>query len=330
MTVKLSDGGRRVLAGVALCAGVLGASCGGGDSRSSFSAGRVVSFGDESSMIVDLNNDSNGSKYTVNVTVSDTDQTRLCGVNPIWNQSVAASYGLVFPECNPVSTAVTAPTSRIRATFGAVAADLSAQIDAQQTDVPLGPGDLVTVLVGANDIINQYLQYPVLSETELTANVEAAGTETGRQVNRLADTGAKVLLATPIDVGFTPFAVTESRAHADTDRAALLTRLTARFNATLRATIVNDGRKIGLVQLDELVSAVAKNPGIDGFTNATDAVCDLNLSLLVPPSSLDCTMQTLVANGNATYFWADDRHLSASAHNVFGSSAITRAQNSSF
>ena len=41
-------------------------------------------------------------------------------------------------------------------------------------------------------------------------------------------------------------------------------------------------------------------------------------------------MQTLIPDGNATYFWADDRHLSASGQNLFGSAAITRAQNNSF
>jgi len=60
------------------------------------------------------------------------------------------------------------------------------------------------------------------------------------------------------------------------------------------------------------------------------AVCDLAQSKLTPPSSLDCTAQTFVPNGSAAYFWADDRHLSASGQLVFGSAAVTRAQNNSF
>ena len=330
MRVKLSEVGRRMRAAVALSAGVLAVSCGGGQQVSPFIASRVVSFGDETSLIVDLHGDSNGSKYTVNATVSSDDSTVVCGLSPIWNQSVAASYGLVFPECNLASVAVTAPTSRIRATLNAVAADLVAQIDAQQADAPLGAGDLVTVLVGENDVIAQYLQYPVLSEVVLTANVQAAGVEAGQQVNRLANLGAKVILSTIPDVGITPFAVAERMAHADTDRAALLTRLSQSFNTALRSTISNDGRRIGLVLLDELVSSLGANPGLDGFTNTTDAVCDLTLSMLTPPSSLDCTSQTLVVNGSTAYFWADDRHLSASAQSVLGSTAITRSRNNPF
>jgi len=330
MTVQWSERGRVMLAGVALCAGVLASSCGGSTSSTKFIASRVISFGDESSMIVDLNNDGNGAKFTVNATVSSTDGTIACPLNAIWNQSVAASFGLVFPECNPGSTAVTAPVSRIRAAQGARAADLAAQINAQQSDSPMGEGDMATLLMGENDIVAQYLQYPTLSEVELTANVQAAGIEVGRQLNRLADMGVKVLIATVPDMSNTPFAVAERAAHADTDRAALLSRLSQAFNAKLRATMYNDGRRIGLVLLDELVGAMVKNFGLNGITNTTDAVCDLALSKLDPPSSLDCTTLTLIPNGSAAYLWADDRHLSASGQNVFGSNAITRAQNNSF
>jgi lysophospholipase L1-like esterase len=319
-----------MLAGTAICVALLASSCGGSSSQTRFIPARIISFGDESSMIVDLNGDGNGAKFTVNATVSSTDPTLACQVNAIWNQSVAASFGLVFPECNPGSTALTAPVSRIRATRGARAADLAAQIDAQLADSPLGPGDMATLLIGENDIIAQYLLYPTLSEVDLTANVEAAGAEAGRQLNRLADLGVKVLIATAPDVGATPFAIAERAAHPDTDRAAILTRLTQSFNGKLRATMFNDGRRIGLILLDELVDAIVKNPGLDGITNTTDAVCDLTQSKLIPPSSLDCTTLTLIPDGTAAFLWADDRHLSASGQNIFGSNAITRAHNNSF
>jgi lysophospholipase L1-like esterase len=331
MTVNSSRSGRRAAGAIALTAALLAASCGGGQLVSRFQAGRVIAFGDESSVIIDTHNDANGSKFTVNATVSATDPTLACASNPIWVQTVAQLYGVVFPQCNPASSSVVvAPTGRIRASVGARAADLGAQIDAQQAESPLGASDLVTVLVGENDVIAEYLQYPAVSEPQLIANVEAEGAEAGRQVNRITDTGAKVLLATIIDVGVTPFGIAERNAHADTDRSALLTRLSARYNASLRATIVNDGRKIGLVLLDELVDALAKFPGLQGFTDVTDPVCDLTKSMLTPPSILDCTTLTLVPDGSGAFLWADDRHLSASAQNLFASSAIQRAQNNPF
>jgi len=331
MTLNSSEKRGRRPGAAALAAMLLVAACGGsGEPTTRFHATRVIAFGDESSLIVDTNNNANGSKYTVNATVSATDPTVVCGVNAVWSQSVAASYGLVFPECNPPATAVATPVSRIRAALGARAADLGGQIDAQQADSPLRAGDMTTVLIGVHDVVAEYQKYPTVGVEQLIANVEAHGAEVGRQVNRITDTGAKVLLATIIDVGYSPYATAERQAHADTDRALILSQLSQRFNASMRATIDNDGRKIGLLLLDELTVQVFKFPGFQGFTNPYSPVCDLTKSALIPPSILDCTAQTLVTGGNQFYFWADDLHLSASAQSVFGSSAISRAQNNPF
>jgi phospholipase/lecithinase/hemolysin len=131
-------------------------------------------------------------------------------------------------------------------------------------------------------------------------------------------------------MGATPFAVAEKAAHADTDRAALLSRLSFRYNAEMRATIVNDGRNIGLILMDEFVTEVAKVPGFGGYLNSTTGVCDLTKSTFVPPSTLDCTAQTFITGGNGTFFWADDLHLSATAQSTLGTLALNRAQNNPF
>src|SRR5678815_1115043 len=88
--------------------------------------------------------------------------------------------------------------------------------------------------------VAEYQKYPTVGVEQLIANVEAHGAEVGRQVNRITDTGAKVLLATIIDVGYSPYATAERQAHADTDRALILSQLSQRFNASMRATIDND------------------------------------------------------------------------------------------
>jgi len=332
MTVNSREKRARRPAAAALAAALLVGACGGtGEPTTRFHATRVIAFGDETSLIVDTRHDANGNKYSVNATVSTTDPTVVCSLNVVWSQNVALSYGLVFPECNPPgAAAVVAPVSRIRAAFGARAADLAAQIDAQQAESPLRAGDMVTVLVGMHDVLAEYRKYPAIGVDQLIANVEAEGAEVGRQVTRITDTGAKVLLSTIIDVGYSPFATAERQAHADTDRAILLSQLSQRFNASMRATIVNDGRKIGLLLLDELTVQVFKFPGYQGFTNPYVGVCDLTKSALTPPSILDCTAQTFITGGSQAFFWADDLHLSASAQNFFGSAAINRAQNNPF
>jgi phospholipase/lecithinase/hemolysin len=295
----------------------------------SFAPDRVIAFGDESSVIVDVNGDANGRKYTVDATVSATDATLDCKLNPIWIQVLARAYGFVFPQCNPGPNAVAAPQSRIRAVADARVAGLAAQIDAQLAESPLNGKDLVTVYIGQNDVLDEYAKYPTVGEAQLIANLEAIGTTLGQQINRIADTGAKVVLATVPDVGATPFGLAEKTAHTDIDRAALLTRLTARFNAGMRQTIYNDGRKIGLILADEYFNAVVRIVNAAGFVNVTAPVCDL--PALPAPEVLNCTNLTLVSGGSpSTWLWADNLHFSPGGHLSLGNLAITRAQNNPF
>ena len=329
MTLQLSDLGRALARGVVLVVAAALASCGGGESTTHFKASRVIAFGDETSLIVDPQGNGNGSKYGINAVVSAADFTIVCNLDLLWIQNVANLYGLVFPQCNPLD--IVSPVSRIRATYGAGAADLASQIDTQLAESPFADGDLVTVLVGENDVIAQYAQYPMLSEAQISANLAAAGAEVGRQVNRLADLGAKVVVATIPDVGVTPFAVTEKANNIDTDRAALLTRLTQSFNTAMRSSLTNDGRRIGLVLFDEVISAIARNTGLDGFFVTNTGACDLNQSQLMPQSILDCNDYTLVEGASGlTYLWADDRHLSSGGQQTLGSLAVSRAQNNPF
>ena len=318
----------------ALLAAVVGAAllaaCGGGEQVETFRANRVLVFGDETSVI-----NADHSKYSVNA-VQIADNTKLdCSSNPIWIQSVVASYGLVFPECNPLP--VLDPVSRIYAANGARVADIGPQVDLHIANGGFTGKDMVTVLAGANDILDQYAQYPGVPEEQLTANIEQAGAALATQVNRIANLGAKVLLSTTLDMGYTPFALTEDAANAG--RAALLSRLSARFNAKLRANIMNDGRKIGLIKLDEYVISVAKArlAGSGIFLNTTLPAC-------LPSAPLPtCTTLTLGTDAAAvpppaaptaadgiTWLWADATHLSAGGHGSLGSLAVTRAQNNPF
>lgn len=331
MNSKLDRWRWALLGGSVIASVLVVAACGGGTQVQAFTPNRVIAFGDETSVIEDFNGDANGRKYTVNATVSATDPTLDCKLNPLWIQAVASLYSLVFPQCNPQPTTVLAPASRIRAAAGAMVADLPGQIDQQIAESAFTPQDLVTVLVGQNDVLAQYAQYPAVGEAQLTANVQAAGITLGLQVNRIAAAGAKVLISTVPDLGYTPFAQNERAAYTDTDRAALLSRLTKALNDRMRATIINDGHMIGLIQTDEYIQAVARTSNGGGFTNVTAGVCDLSQSQLVPPSVLDCTMQTLVPGGNAdTWLWADTLHLSSGGQRAVGSLATTRAQNNPF
>ena len=326
---------RAARAGCALVTALILASCGGSEQSSDFDPTRFIALGDETSSILDIDGNFNGHKFSVNGTAANSQTQIDCRNHPLWIQSLTAPFGtFVYPTCNPAGSAVFDPPSRIRATVGARAADLSAQIGAQIAESDFRKGDLVTVLVGANDVLAQYAQYPSVSEPQLTLNVEAAGREVARQVNRLAETEAKIIVSTIPDVAYSPYARAQKAAHIDTDRQLLIQRLVVAFNTALKLELLNDGRRIGLVLLDEATRAVVNHPGTYGITNAVDAACDLSKSQLTPPSILDCTDFTLITDvagttGN-TFLWADDRHLASGGQLMLGQLAVDRALNNPF
>jgi lysophospholipase L1-like esterase len=334
------ESSRKHRIGVSCCAALsmLLASCGGGELVSEFRPQRIVAFGDQTSVITQQGQidpvtqqayAASGQKFTINA-LDATSGALLCQGNPNWVQYLAQSFALPFAQCNPDNVA--AP-SIDHAANGARVAELTAQVDAHLAADSFSGNDLVTVLVGANDVVEQYALYPAQSEATLIATLEQRGAQVAAQVNRIAAAGGKVIVSTVPDLGLTPFALAEKAAHdASDDRAALLSRLTARFNAGLRVGLLNEsGRSIGLVLGDELVQTYVRFPSVGGLANVTDAACSAPLP--------DCTTATLVdaakssggtVTNGVTYLWADSRELSATGHRLLGISADTRARNNPF
>lgn len=310
---RMARTARLVLTGCVAAA--LMAACGGGTSQfEPFQPEQYVAFGDETSVIR-----SDGRRYTVNPL--DTAGALSCATQPIWTQAVATRFGFVFAECNP--SGATSFKALMRAAAGARADDVKTQIDDQLARGGFAAKTLVTVLAGANDVLDLYGQYPRQTEEQLIAEARARGERLAQQVNRLVGIGPRVIVSTVPDVGLSPYALAQKAAFTDTDRAALISRLVAAFNARLRTTILNDGRYIGLVLADEVVQSIAKLPAVYGITNATGAVCTAALP--------DCTDQTLVESGSsAAWLWADDRRLAYGGHLRLGSLAVARAVGNPF
>ncbi len=300
-----------------LCIAALAAlaACGGGTSQfSRFEPNRLIALGDETSVIV-----SDGRKYSVNALTAD--GAIDCKSQPIWTQAVANLYGFAFDECNPDSLQAT--QARQFAFAGARAADLKTQIDTQISLGGFAQSDLVTVLIGANDVLDEYALYPAQSEAALGDELRARGTAVADQVNRLVSLGAKVIVSTVPDLGLSPYGLSEQAASTDTDRSALLSRLVFQFNRGLRVNILQDGRYIGLVLADEFLQAAVASPGSYGLVNVTQPVCSTALP--------DCDTNSLVLNGSATtWLWADDTHVSAGGQSRLGQLATARALNNPF
>ncbi|MBE2243983.1 MAG: hypothetical protein IAE86_14600 [Burkholderiaceae bacterium] len=324
---------RRIANGLTLvvAAGLL-ASCGGSEDVN-FVPARVLSFGDESSVIT-----ADGKKYTVNAIVpeSGTPGTVDCVFNPIWNQVLATSYSLTFAQC-PDSVEGSTPTSLILAREGATATgtrdiDFPQQITRQLAADPADGGginsnDLVTVLVGVNDVVSIYERYKSgeISSAEATSLAEQTGETIASQLNRITAAGGKVIIETVPDVSVTPYALAE-----DAEGRALLGTLTSRLNARLLVTMDNDGRKIGLIEINPYLFAVIGNPAGYGLANVTDGAC-------LPAYPLpNCTSATLEKNQDGsdatatTWLWANALQPNAGAHQQMGNLAASRAHNQPF
>jgi outer membrane lipase/esterase len=315
---------RRVLRTWGAVVGVaLLASCGGsGEQVEPFVPTRVVVFGDEQSLLLP-----DGRKYSINA-INSTTNLVDCALSPVWTQSLAASFGIVFPGCPGT---VTTPQGLMHAAVNAKVADVAAQIDAHLASDGFSRTDLVTVFVGLHDLLDLYAQFPARARENLILDAKVLGEALARQVNRIALAGGRTLFVTVQDLGRTPFALAERTANPGAvDRAQLLTDLTDSFNDALKFSVINDGRFLGQVAGFEISVAVSNNAALNGFNNATVAACRDTVPLL------DCTSNTLITDANnvaATakgYFWADATHLSSGANDSLSSAAQTRARGNPF
>ena len=317
--------------------------CGGGSTHDTFVPSRVVAFGDENSVIT-----SDGHKYTINALKTGT-STLDCVSNPIWVQSLAQSYRYAMQNCP--STNGDPQRGLIYAVAGQKTDDLSAQIDTFLAANSAFTGqDLVTVLIGQNDIIEQYEAYRGSSSatalptdpaalTAVLATLGTKGATLATQVNRIARAGGKVIITTVPDLSLTPYA----RADATTNPAApdripplarttVIRQLTDQFNSAMRvrlAELNNDGHMIGLVLADSLLRTMVNNLASYNLTNVTDAACNVALPNCTTPDMVTLSGASAAADPN-TWLWADNLHLSPNGHLHLGAAAQTRAQDNPF
>lgn len=287
---------------------------------------RVISFGDELSLIK-----GDGSKYTVNGFSATATTTLDCTVNPVWNQSLATNFGLAFPVCKPASIAIA--NGSMNAVQGVTVAGVEAQVNAVASS-EFVPSTLVTIQGGLWDVVNAYNSYKTNANRDAAfVLVRAAGVKLAGLVNQITNngSGARVLYATVPDLGYSPLAYTELAAAGTcvVDCRQFLIDLTAAFNEALRINVLNDGRYAGLVAFDDTLRSMA-NPTVRttvyGLIN-TDAATSV-AACTTPDISL-CNTTTLVPElaGSATgYLWASDRLPGPNWHSRVASVAITRAR----
>lgn len=319
-------GGRAILSAAALAAAALLAACGGGISQvETFKPARVVVLGDEASVLVD-NGTADGFKYGINDRSSA--NAGKCLALPLYWQSLISLYGFVAEACNPTGAAAKAVVlaqvdARIEHAGTGVARQLA------QVSGGLGKTDLVTVMLGVNDVIALYedVRDGRRTQAAAVAEVQRVAAVLAGAVNGMLGTGARGLVVTVPDMGLSPYAARQETTKAGAK--ALLTQLSYQFNAVLRTSIdptAYDGRNYGLVLADDVVGAMARAPGafLTSPANATEAAC-------TTASPKDCTTTTLVTGATSgSHLWASDRLLGPEAHRQLGLLAQSRAINNPF
>lgn len=349
----------RPLAGLLAAAALLSlAACGGSSSRvDEFHPTRIVAFGDELSLLGNGGSAAEplGSKYTINVVDSSTG-VLACASQPIWVQSLASAFRLVFAECNSAGAAV---TGVMRAALNARVADVEAQYTTHAASETLKSTHVVTVMAGLHDVLDAYVAFDngSLTRAQALAQVGAAGSRLGALVNRMAaeGSGGRVIYATMPDLGLSPYALQQKAAKTDIDRQQLLIDLSARFNEALRLAVINDGRYVGLVTAEEQLQVMARYPSSYGLTNAVDAACDVSQydgqgdsetsadqaavysafaqALPATQQVIGCSTLTLASAAAAsvgTYLWADDLRPSPAWQVRVGAAAVSRALTNPF
>jgi len=327
---SMGNRARRALQGLA--AGLtlfLLASCGGGTEQvTPFDPARYLAFGDEMSVLTkDL---PQGRKYTVNGLTSDGGIDCVADGSGLWTQGIGNVFRFVFEECNPSGLAVAAFTYAVP---GAKAADFATQLaEARRTHGPFNCNDLMSVLVGANDVIelfeNVYLADPTSSTANAVINeLTARGARLGKAIAALTDNdGPQVIVSTIPLMNLTPWALKWNIDRPGANVLNVLNNFSNAFNTALRVNIPNDGHRWGLVELDALLQAAVNNPGTYGLSNTTQALCD--------PSTWDtpnCTTNTLVADVSPNdYLWASDKWISWQAQSRLGTFARNRATDNPF
>lgn len=310
---------KRGLALATVAAAALLAGCGGGSTQQidPFAPTRVIAFGDESATILQ-----SGKKYGVNGLNADT-QLVDCRLNPNWAQILASGFGFVYPQCN--SDFVALPQGIMYTADGYKVADVRDKIDQHLANDRFGPKDIVGILVGVNDILELYRQFPQQSRDSLINEAKARGKLLADQVNRIANANGRVVVGTIFDVGLTPFGQKEKQRQTDIDRAIFLDDLSAAFNTSLRLNVLNDGRLVGLVLVDETVQQISRFPQAFGYSNVVDAACRVDIA------RQDCTPNTLVPDASTTtWLWAGDTLLSPVAQQRIGTLVLSRAKNNPF
>jgi outer membrane lipase/esterase len=286
---------RRILLALTCASAALLAACGSGTIVDPFQPTRVLSVGDSFS---DLGQD--GKRYTVN------DDT----IN-IWSQQLAANFGLPLVASNKGGLSYARGDALVQ---GPTGNSIEAQVTELLSKNTLQPGDLVLINGGIADIVTTVATLGFSSQAY--ANVKAAGTALGAQVQRLVNAGAKhVLLVGVYPLGLSPYG-------AASGQVTNLTNITLAFNNALKLSVVDLGYNVLYLDSSNYYGNVYYTPtNYAPLNNSTTIACT---TVLVT----ECTPATITPGYDYnTLLYASGFYFTPTAHRLLGNFGYDQLRN---
>jgi outer membrane lipase/esterase len=308
---------------------------------------RLISFGDSLSDVgtydVGTVHELGGGKFTINSPRAK-----------IWTEDLAAAIGLpapcaaetgldgdpaqgfyapvtAFPDCTNYAQGGARVTDPVgygnklqggsSVTLGFLTVPVREQIQHYLAlhDGAFSKHDLVTVLVGANDV---FLQLAAVSTgTEATSAVAAIASAASELTDYIKDEilakGAKrVLVLNLPDIVKTPFGAAQ-----DAATQSFMTTMLTTFNGQLEQGL--SGSSATLVDTYSFSREQSEHPEWFGLANNTRPACDLSPAVNPIGSSLICTTASLVDAAEARDAFADTVHPTPYQHALYAGLAIT-------
>jgi outer membrane lipase/esterase len=286
------------------------AGCGGSSQVEPFVPHHLHVFGDELTVL-----DATGQRYGING-FNTTTAAFDCNLLPLWPQTVAAAFGLVFEQCPGTATTFTAFA---HGTFGATVADFESQLDAQAA--VLVANDVVAIQVGVNDVIALYTEVEngTRSQADAEAEALARGNRVAARVAALIDRGMKVVLVSPPYLGSSPWAL----GRGSTDATAAIGRISDALGAGITLAVGQlDARDVIMANGSDVVDNYVNSANLGSGVNVTAAACRQAGAAL-----LGCLSNDLVTTPSAAtatnYLWADSQRPGYLFHSTVSASLLS-------
>ncbi len=244
-----------------------------------------------------------------------------CNAPSTWVQIVARAYGKGFSsQCGQESYGGAVS----HAALGAKTADVINQINAHSGEI--GSKTIVTIMVGQNDILEQYaaIQGSTQTEAGAIAVLQSRAADMAAAIKGIIGRGGKVVLALTPDLGQTPLAT-----GAGTN--ALLTTLVRTYNDRLYITGLGNvsGRNLAGINPESLTKPGTRSTSYQYDTPLCDAAAVLRPDGTTPANDdeklLYCTSQHYTSGTTAnTAIWADAKRAAPLLHNLIGVTVFNR------